>query len=343
MRILLSGIFCVLLSSCSTKQVDNSPISHFGRVPTKNLEVSNKIDLESFGTYRPFYIKKDGDSYFIFDYSRTSQFKVLNRSTLKYKQGVDYGNGPGELIAPAPFVRESEGMTTYEINKNKRYLIVEDSDSTLHVEEYQDVGVESIISPAFHDNYMAAKSFRGESWIKYYMDDKEICSYGFPDFTETRYLTTSELTDVFRSGNQQFKPDGTKLAVTISNGCVLAIFDCDGNTIKERALWKYFPPVFVKTSEDYTPTAVSMKCRTGFAGLECTDSFVYTLYAGKIVGDDVNKAWHGSHVFVYDWDGNPVAHYELEKELFAFGIDEKEELLYGIGYDPEGCILEYKL
>ena len=343
MRQILTLGICFILSTCSREQVDNSPVSHFGEKPSTPLLVSKKINLEDYETYRPFYIKKDGDCYYIFDYARINQFKVLNRSTLTYKQGVNYGNGPGELIAPASFVKEDEGITTFEINKNKRYLIVEDSDSTLHVEEYQNIDVESIISPAFHNNYMAAKGLRGESWIRYYKNGYEIDSYGFPDFTETRDLTTAEKIDVFRSGNQQFKPNGTKLAVTISNGCVLAIFDCNGKALKERVMWNYFPPVFVKTSGDYTPTAVSMKCKTGFVGLECTDDFVYVLYAGKIVGNDIATAWRGSHVFVYDWDGNPVVHYKLEKELFSFGIDEQKGLLYGIGYDPEGCILEYKL
>lgn len=342
LRLLLIGLFSVLLSACPTKQVDNSPVSHFRRVPHKNLQISNRIDLESLDTYRPFSIKKDSHRYFVFDYARSNIFKIIDRSTLQVRQGVNYGNGPGELIYPTSFIKEKTGMTVYEINTMKRYLIMEDSDSALYIIDFQDIGVEAVSLPDFHGSYMAAKSWKGDSWIKYYKDGIEIDSYGFPDFPETRDMETSVLVDAYKSGQHRFKPDGTRLAVVIDNGCALAIYDCDEKGINERILLNYFPPIFVRTKSDYSPTAVSMKCRTGFVGLECTDSFVYTLYAGKIVGDDVNKAWHGSHVFVYDWDGNPVAHYELEKELFAFGVDEKEGLLYGIGYDPEGCILEYK-
>ena len=106
---------------------------------------------------------------------------------------------------------------------------------------------------------------------------------------------------------------------------------------------EYFPPEFVKADYKYSKTIQAENNKTGFLDLSCSNDYVYALYAGKVLGDDIFTAYYGDHVFVYDWNGNPVRHYKLEKELFMFGVDEEKGILYGIGNDPEGCILEYKL
>lgn len=50
------------------------------------------------------------------------------------------------------------------------------------------------------------------------------------------------------------------------------------------------------------------------------------------------------HVLIYDWDGKPIKHLMLEKPIYGnLNYDSETHILYGIGYDPEGMILEYDL
>jgi hypothetical protein len=81
-----------------------------------------------------------------------------------------------------------------------------------------------------------------------------------------------------------------------------------------------------------------------FCEIVATNQYVYTIYAGKTREEHgLTDTFQGSHLLVYDWDGNPVRQYLLEKALYAMGYDEASKTIYGISYDPEGVLIEYKL
>ena len=69
--------------------------------------------------------------------------------------------------------------------------------------------------------------------------------------------------------------------------------------------------------------------KTGFTHLCTTSQHVYALYSGKYIkdypGPDVA---FGDQVFVFDWEGNPVVSYRLDREVVTIFVDEAGEKLY---------------
>ena len=55
------------------------------------------------------------------------------------------------------------------------------------------------------------------------------------------------------------------------------------------------------------------------------------------------ESHHCEHLFVYNWDGVPVKYYHLEVPLYSMKYDKVNNSIYGIGYNPEGVFIEYKL
>ena len=84
---------------------------------------------------------------------------------------------------------------------------------------------------------------------------------------------------------------------------------------------------------DYNPHSV-----LGFLDIFPTDNFVYTLYSDKpeINNDGSYNDYSSDVILVFDWEGNPVKKFILDKEVAYIGIDEIEKKFYTIQKDNEG-------
>ena len=342
MKGMFSFIMSFSLMACSIEQAMNDPIAHFSRVQTISIPVFNKIELENYEIYRPWECVKVGHKYYLFDLKNSDVFASIDDETGCCMRGVNIGDGPDEVLLPERFVIEGNDVTFYDGASLKRYVLVETKDSVLKIELYQDIGIEAISYPTFHGDKMLTKGWTGNTWLRYYKGEDIIGTSDFPYFPETDVLSDLEKISVFRSGQQKFCPDGTRVVATIDDGCALAIFSCSDEGMEEIAMLKYYPPKFKPINNPYQPMTTSKDSKMGFVDVCCSEDYIFALYSGKIFGEDIFSSHYGGHVFVYDWEGNPIKHYKLEKDLFTIEIDESNGILYGIGNDSEGCILEYK-
>ena len=121
---------------------------------------------------------------------------------------------------------------------------------------------------------------------------------------------------------------------------MLAIYECSTDGVKKRFFKEYEEPLFVIVQQTVAATTDSPQ---GFGDIFAGEKYLYCLYEKKKVEDLLKGEKNSAYIFLYGWDGKPVKSYSLEKPLFAIGVDEKSGILYGIGYDPEACIFEYKL
>ncbi len=343
MKRLILLFMTVFFMACSSDQAIKDPIQHFSHAKQISSSVYNKIDLEQFGVLKPWECIKAKGKYYIFENKKSHVFSSINPADGCAYQGIDIGDGPEDVHFPERFVIEDGDVTFYDGSTMRRYKLIENQDSTLRAEEYRDIGIEAISYPAFHGEKMVAKGWSGDAWLYYYSGKAKIGTFDYPSFPETDRLSGLEKMSVFRNGQQKFSPDGSKIVATIDSGCALAIINCTDTGLDKVAMLEYYPPMMVAIENEYQPFAISRNCKIGFVDVCCSNQFIFALYSGKIFGDDIFTSHYGGYVFVYDWEGNPVKYYKLEKDLFTLEIDEDNDILYGIGNDPDGCILEYKL
>lgn len=341
-KVMISIILLVSLAACSPEQVPNDPLDHFKSVKIEKLKY-NIIDLEEYEVLRPWEVKRANGVYYLYNTTSTNVFTILNPTTGYCKHGVRMGNAPEEINTPRLEISGSE-VTIYDISRSKRYRLVDEPGQELRIEPFQSVGVEILMMPTFYGNCMAARGRIGASWVRFYVDNVLRDSTAFPSFEETDYLSDSDKVGVFVSGRQKFKPDGSQLVASLIDGCAMAIYTCDGKSLKEKVMLEYYAPRFFKEDYGGLPiTGVTTKSKVGFVDVTCSDKYIYALYSGRVLNDGIFDAYRGNQVLVYDWDGKPVKHYQLETDLVSFDVDAESGILYGIGYDPEACIFEYKL
>jgi hypothetical protein len=142
-------------------------------------------------------------------------------------------------------------------------------------------------------------------------------------------------------------PDEQKVACTASTTGSSLFFGRieDGNQVIETKRLDYQAPTLGKAPTRSAELMVkTRRSLVGIIALAVTNEYVFAIYSGKNVEDNGEPdAYQGSHLLIYDWDGNPVRQYLLEKPLYAMGYDAAGNTVYGISYDPEGVLIEYKL
>ena len=82
----------------------------------------------------------------------------------------------------------------------------------------------------------------------------------------------------------------------------------------------------------------------GFLDIKSDENFVYCLYSGRSIKgfETMARARKGEDIFVFDWKGNPITRYSLNKEIIAFAVDSEKRIFYGISHTPEPVIIKFE-
>lgn len=71
--------------------------------------------------------------------------------------------------------------------------------------------------------------------------------------------------------------------------------------------------------------------KQGYGTVITTPNYIYALYSGVPLKESIEYG----QLFVFDWNGNPVAKFNLRPTLFSFTVDEPAGKIYGIGWDED--------
>ena len=342
---------CLLVFITSSVSCDKSfhdPLKHFAHAKEYKLEVINTVGLEEYEVFRPSNVVKVGTDYYIRDSSNPLSVKLLNPSTGYIKTIVSKGSGPEELNSIDRIMLKDSLVVVFDHTRRKLYRLRDGNNEhggIVELRQYSEDIRPFIVD--IHNDMMLASGMLEDSWVNLYNSmESSVLSLEFPAFEETSNLDNIQKSILFMSTFVNFKPDGKAFALATLNEGVFAIYKENPNDGWQNVIeWMYFPPKFkeLDVKKTGTPLAYTRENVIAFYGLACTDEYIYALYSGKEVGNGSMDAYLCQHVLVYDWEGNPVKHYLLDIPLYSMGVDEKAGILYGIGYDPEGCIIEYKL
>ena len=80
------------------------------------------------------------------------------------------------------------------------------------------------------------------------------------------------------------------------------------------------------------------KTKEGYFDIAVDNSFIYALYSGYL--EESHK--EADRIFVFNWEGKPVAKLSLDHELWYIAIDKKREL-YGVTPKATKPLIRYKL
>ena len=151
------------------------------------------------------------------------------------------------------------------------------------------------------------------------------------------------LSDIF-STRMSVKPDRSKIALAGRYVDVIEIYDTLGNGLgllkgPEKSLSVKFDK---KRSAAENLFLKSPETKRAYLQIKSTDRYIYLLYSGKEKQDESNYS-SGNLFYVLDWQGQPVARYDLENPVLDFAVDEKNGILYGIQDIPIPRIVSFSM
>ena len=335
-------LFIVLISSCTNNI--NSPIKHFEGMPEEKLLPSKIYDLEEFGILRPFnFIRIENNSFVIYDVKNINLFNLVNLSSKQVIRGINKGQGTNEVLTPSSLLYRDNKILVWDAILKKMNELVVSSDTTLTLKDHYVVDTETQILffvNQLDSTLLATGRFEDYWLVEMSKDGKIISAIDFPKWKETKNISNIALSSLFRDVKMANSPDNKRIVVAVKG--FISFLDRTDYGIYEYKQIMYHPPKFAINERG--SVSITGDNITGFCAVDCDDKYVYALYSGRTYKSHQMKMGHCEHLFVYDWEGNPIKHYILDIPIFnSISYDKEKNCIYGLAENPEGVLIEYQL
>jgi hypothetical protein len=155
----------------------------------------------------------------------------------------------------------------------------------------------------------------------------------FPRINNSNHLP-SEVMNSLYGGSFGKHPNQDKFVQAMFTFNRIDIFDENLNVINsivDGENWRdgYFDGKEMDITRDYLSPLVD-----GYNGLAVSENFIFALEAKENIGTEEEKE-NESFIRVFNWDGKPLAYFEIPHDLSSIDIDESNGYLYATDYQHE--------
>ena len=127
------------------------------------------------------------------------------------------------------------------------------------------------------------------------------------------------------------KNDGSMFAVLYDKIPLLRIFTKDGELRKELLLKNGQNSPLAYLNEKLNESELN-ELTLNYLKVKATNNFIYGLYSGKTHAElrtsERRVSDYGYYIHVWDWDGNPIAEYELPDPVFGFAVTNDDKHVF---------------
>ena len=350
-------VFCMVvmltLPSCGKGQVDYglNDFAHY-----EPLEFSGYSNEDDLFLGRPQGLAIINDRLVITDYYDRKYLTWATLDLKSFARNVDRGTGPGEISSSATIFR----------TENPEIVKMQDfSAGRIYSFRWNDMLKGRFSKPIKTDHVGQSRerlALVGDNYVCYDIidDDRLLFSvvgpdgdiiYRFGEFPGEYHhenpgnrfvrMSLTECMVAANSGGSVFVAGGFKTDFL----AFYKLTDQGGSLIKQY--FTYSPDNEIKYYNVNGQEAYSYKSNdktiNAYRGLTASEHYLLALYDGtKALSDDKPDY---RYLQVFDWDGNFIKGYKLNRRLGAMAFDEKSETLYalGLGEDGESRIYTYRL
>lgn len=332
--IIFIAIFCfIFLESCSEK--DNEPTRLFDDSKLLQGEVleksSSNLNSPLQLTYKDsFLIVMDRFSLNGGEYL----FRLLGEEGKKITTFGRIGKGPDEFLFPS-FLTSADKNKVDVYNAKLFTLNILDYDSilaggkNLTIDSYSKLNTGYSKLVRVKDNLLFGSGFFKKG--RYLLSDtlgntiKEIGAYPF----ESEFDVSKRVLGMAFQTNLQKHPQKPLIVSATSKSPNLEILNLDDSNYKIVNKINSIPTKFEnKSSETRLDVSIYKNNTFGYQDVTVNKNYIYVLYSGKRMDQ---RYRYSDKILVFDWKGNPVKYFKLDKELRYISIDDRNENLFGLG------------
>ena len=315
---------------------------------------SDSVDLEQFGIYGAYKAIPYDGWYAVHKFGGSNALDIISIQNKEKIECLRIGRGPGEVSHIGGIQEYAGDIYAFDVNLKTLYSIdIAESIAAGEQKFAESLNLRKNDKPhdflnepyslfKFKDGLIATGIFQNGIWFGSIDENGNIIS-GIPlvDFESTKELSATERSAFQLSSYISVCPDGSRGVCAMLYCGAFSIFDISGNILHEKMRKIYYEPKVISMSGEMISPAHDGEETKGFFSAESTEDLIYLLYSGRTWNEYSDAYSECSHLLVYDWDGNPVRRYELEKTINSIYLHEGR--IYGTSMHPEARIYVYNL
>lgn len=331
------------ISSCSKKEttLEINPLV----IESSESLYATSIDIEEnvfWGSAFSMFLI-DSTLYIQDCLNREAAIWGMDTTTWKLKKKLFFtGNGRGEIHTPSFNCRydscSSKSISLYDENLRKH---TELNIYTMDVNENRGFDKDPIFEGADIKNIIDIDSFYIATGTGGIFNEKRFIIFdsnlkvinhlpGYPAYSE---IENNDLVKALNYLSEiRIKPDNSKMVIGSYIGGIFEIFDLDKipDTISLIKRSTFHLPQFEIAKDIHKNLYCTENTIYGFENIFVTDNFIYALYF-----DQNKESNFPNRILVFDWDGEVVKQYIIDKALHGLCVDEVNFKIYGMAYSDE--------
>jgi len=351
LRLLLASCATLMLIACNAGEArfrhGPAELDH-NALPQVELVGTTLCDSSALGI--PTDLSVVGRYLVVIDIASDSAVHFIDRSTEAYRgQFGRRGEGPGEVKAAWSLDRYDEADNAFWMYDAGLGRLTEvDIRQSLaagrlfYTQLIKLTASGALMGPLWLDSTIVSLGFFTQGRIMVFNRHGEPDSAIGPVPSAADDLPPTVVQHVYQ-GTLVRRPDRQKLAAVTRHASQIEIYDMHGARIVANG------PLTVEPHYTVSRGAIAPSMRTGsdlrFGYVDATASHehVYALFSGRTREGFPGRAYLGSHVHVFDWNGNFQYALSLDSEVGAITIDVDSNLLYALRHNPTPAVLVYDL
>jgi len=349
--IILTYSLSVSLISCNKKEIEppqifKDSLSIKGEILDSNLEYvglpSKTILIDSF------LVIKDNAS----ASKREFSIHIINIKQNEFITSTcRKGRGPNEIVHPLTLNRSISNQRSFKVYSRFKYSFFNfNIDSILVDKNYLPKPTitfkEPYLIPVHLPNhqYMAIGPFEnGRYRISDSLGKNHTYKFDYPQDPDHKNVPKKFKSKVYQ-GNFCLQSNGNHFAFGALNSGILEFFQATQDKILKIKNWHfYYPEYRIKPDPNKISAPLSPDNKFAFPAMSGTENYLYVLYSGRNFRKYQSRIIYGKDILVFTWSGKPVLHYSLDKEIWGFSVNDKDQTLYGITNLPEPALIKFNL
>ena len=341
MRWLFVFFSCFLIFGCEPRSTFNNVDLTFtlNNIPEIESLKGEKLDLGLL--LSPVQIFFHDSLLFVSAANQSFNVKVFDTKKDNEFKGEIFKNGmgPSETLSVFNLIFLEDGTVwVHDVVSTfmKRFLFDIKSDAIV-IEEIESM---AFMNPILSSVYLRNDQFYTTTqaivpfsrFLVYSQDGDQMSGVGdYPDYGIE--MPSMVAVDVF-SGQLISNPQKDKIVLAYEYTDLIEIYDEKANLLKRIHGPHQFVPDFDIGDRSGTPymKRVFNKTQHAYKSLAASEELIFLLYAnGKTVKPGEGEASiHYDKILAVDWEGNPLAFYELDHAVTSIAVDWKKRIVYGL-------------
>lgn len=303
------------------------------------LVATDSIDLDKFNLFQARDIVPVDDEWILLSsYKDDYNLMFLNTVTNDYFMALRRGRGPGEMIYGVSLhafgkdaaYYDNGSMTCVKINLEESIVNRKALTDTIASFKGRSTRPASLMTTC-GNGFVSGNILDETIWYSYYDNTGNILSNvpGFDFNTDKDHLLSIQ-------ASSKFVATMTGDKVCVANVACPSISFAAVESGKLSEYKRIFNPPVGLVGGRVTPEHTSC-----FISVDADDDYVYLIYSGHKLQDDILPSNECLHLIVYDWNGDPVRRFHLDKNINSLSV--RKGTVWGTSAYPRNRAYKFNL